>query len=429
MALNDEKKNDDFADAFKEDTPYTAKPTEDETFGLTPSSEEGTPAADAVAPGADAAETAGGAEGEPASVTIAVATGEGPDAGSESSANSAAAAEAKAATDEMNAVATDNRSPGPSTGEKEAAAAAGGGGDKAKVDTVAVVDTPAVDAIVADDAPAAGGLDDMSDVPAEDTQKFKSWQGRLKKIEADLKAKADAAAAGQPETNGPVSDGSNTESQTADALDQVAAEAPDAGLAEAAQEAATAVESGELTPEQAMAQLAEDFGEPFVKLIELIARTAAGKVADEKVGAVGKSVEDVIGHLTSQAERAHFKAIHAAHPDFIEVDKDPAFKEWVAANAKEQVVDTGDAESIIALLDEFKAGGAPAGGEAAPAAEAAPAGDAMATPAQDAVAAASEAADEGEVDAAEGVRSAGLRLPDEPTKSKDDDYEAAWKSF
>jgi len=120
---------------------------------------------------------------------------------------------------------------------------------------------------------AAETAHDAEDELEKERQRLRSWEGRLKKAEAELKAKADAAA-GKPESNGPVSDGSNTESQTTSALEDASAQAAGDGnaeLGEAAQQAADAVASGELTPEQAMRQLAEDFGEDFVRMIEVIA--------------------------------------------------------------------------------------------------------------------------------------------------------------
>lgn len=387
-----DKQNEDFESAFNEDTAPATEQTEDEAFGIKPDA----PAEDGGAP----------MTGEPAAVVIvaepapaAEAPGDEAAAAKEAAENETAAATAKAAADEANAKASVEAAT-PSTGSQEAAGDAGGGESAATEGEGSGVTEPAK-------AP-------MSE------QQLRSWEGRLRKAEADLKAKTDGDALGQPEGT----PGANTETTTADALDQVADQTPDASLATAATEVADQVAAGEITPEQAMAQLAEDFGEPFVKMIETIARAAAGKAADEKIGSVSKSVEDVISHIQNGAEKAHFEAIYAAHPDFMEVSEQPAFQEFVASKGPdaEAIVAGGSAKDINALLDEFK------GGQAAPEAEAIPAAAAPAEPASpgmNAVAAAADAVNEGEIDDMEGVRSAGLRLPEEP-KAGADDFEAAW---
>lgn len=252
--------------------------------------------------------------------------------------------------------------------------------------------------------------------PAKERQRLKSWEGRLRKIEADLAAKADKVAAGTPESNGPVDDGSNAESATAEALEQVAnsAEDDEPALATAADDMAEKVESGEMTPEQAMRQLAEDFGEPFVKMIEVIAAAAAGKTADSKFGQVRSDIDEVISHISNARERAHFEAIAEAHPDFDEIGQSEAFKAFAGTDPERQrIAASGSAKEINKLLTEFKAQSStpetPADAQA-PATAAAPA----ASP-----------EDEEAMDAAEGVRSSGgLSLPKEPTPAGD--YEAAW---
>lgn len=418
-----DKQNEDFESAFNEDTAPATEQTEDEAFGIKPDA----PAEDGGAP----------MTGEPAAVVIvaepapaAEAPGDEAAASKEAAENETAAATAKAATDEANAKASVEAAT-PSTGSQEAAGDAGGGESAATALTgeeeSATGESPSGDIAAAVTSEGEGsGVTEPAKAPMSE-QQLRSWEGRLRKAEADLKAKTDGDALGQPEGT----PGANTETTTADALDQVADQTPDASLATAATEVADQVAAGEITPEQAMAQLAEDFGEPFVKMIETIARAAAGKAADEKIGSVSKSVEDVISHIQNGAEKAHFEAIYAAHPDFMEVSEQPAFQEFVASKGPdaEAIVAGGSAKDINALLDEFKGGQAAPADEAQPAAsEAIPAAVAPAEPASpgmNALAAAADAVNEGEIDDMEGVRSAGLRLPEEP-KAGADDFEAAW---
>lgn len=394
MAPQDKTNTDDFENAFNEGAPEAVTQTEDEAFGITPSDDD---------TAAQPAEDAAPASGAPAAVTM-VDENEG------TSETDDAAAAARAANE------ANNEGAGNTAGGSESTATSEAGG--ASEDTPAATDATA--AAGEDDM----GLDDTSDVPPEDMQKFKSWQGRLKKIEADLKAKL--AAGGAPATPDAAAD------QASDAISEVASDASasgDTALASAATEVADQVDAGEITPEQAMKQLAEDFGEDFVRLIEIVARGTATKYADEKVGAVSKDVEGLIENLTNERERAHFEAIYDAHPDFVEVSKDPAFTEFVSASGKQDVADRGNAKQINALISEFKSskevdpGDTPNGEPVVEAAAPASTG----TPAQDAVVAAQDSVSDDEVDAAEGVRSTGggLRLPEKPTEDADD-YLAAW---
>jgi hypothetical protein len=363
-----------YAEAFAEDMQAGAEPTEDEAFGIEP---EQQPAQE------------GEAAAQPAP-TEAVATDE----------------VAAGATDDPTVVEGEAR---PETADDQAVRAEGDDAEDLATDrTVAVVFTP--------------------EEADKERQRLKSWEGRLKKLEEELKSQADTRAAGKPEAAAAA--GTNTESTTADAIAETAASADAAGkpeLAEAAQEVAEQVASGEITPEQAMRQLSEDFGEDFVKLIEAVARASAGKVAgqiaDERVGAVkgeigaikgelGKAVEDIVADIKDSKARAHFGQIAAAHPDFREIGKSAEFKAYIDGMPEAQkaeavrVAKNGSAQEIVKLLSDFKESGKDDGSP-----------DPTPDPVIDEQAA-----------AAEGVRSSGMKLPEQP-KPAADSYEDAWREF
>jgi hypothetical protein len=384
-------------------------------FGLMPGEETMDAASDGSVEGAESSD--GG--GAPAAVVIVEeeAGGGQESAGAEveEAANAAAADEAKAVTDAANAQAAADAG-SESTATQEAA----GEADGAKAAPGEQQNGGSATEVAGAQEAAAGGLDDLSDVPAEDMQKAKSWIGRLKKMEADLKARAGEGASAE---TAPV----------AEAVEQAAvdklADGDEAG-AEKLDQIAADVASGDMSLEQAKSAIAEDFGDNFVKMIEAIAKGAAGAATDEKIGSVKQDVEGVIGHLTDSAARQHFETIYEAHPDFMEIANSPAFQEFVSARGAQDVVDNGSAKDINKLLDAFAAskdidhGDTPNG---APVVDAVPAAETQ--PAQDAVAAAAptqDAVNEDDMDAAEGVRSAGLRLPEDPQPSESDDYLDAW---
>ena len=212
----------------------------------------------------------------------------------------------------------------------------------------------------------------------KERQRLKSWEGRLKALDAQLKAREQASDS----------------SMAADGA------APDVEAATAAMETQPI--------DEVMATLAEDFGDDFVRaltqVIESRAAEIAGKVADEKVSAVAGNVDQLVSSLTDDKARNHFETIADAHPDFMEVAQSSEFKQWMEslgdkAEQAKAIVSGGSARQVVKLLSDFKA--------------------ASAQPQDEPDAA---------MMAAQSVTGrSGMRLPAKPEVS--DDYEAAWKSF
>lgn len=262
---------------------------------------------------------------------------------------------------------------------------------------------------------AAEGEGDAAEVKApsvdmeKEVQRLKSWEGRLKAMEAKLKA----AGADTPEEQTEAV--SEAIEKASDATDSNADE-------EKVEQIAEQVEDGTITPEQAMKQLAEDFGDDFVKMIEAIAvakaKEAGGAAASEKFGELKGTVDEVIADIVDTKAKAHFEQIAAVHPDFQEIGASEQFKAYVEAlpeGAKDQAMQTianGSAKQINQLLTQFKS--------QVPAAK----NDELTEAAGESVV--DEATDDAALDAAEGVRSSGMKLPDEP---KSAGYEGAWDEF
>lgn len=158
-------------------------------------------------------------------------------------------------------------------------------------------------------------------------------------------------------------------------------------------------------PEKA---LAEDFGPEFVSLMTaLIKKVVSGSVTDS-INPLQSTIESIIEDLRAERNANHFKAIKAAHEDFMDVVEGDEFKAWVdslpdAEKADMQrVIDAGSAEEIISMLTKFK-GSKQAASESG-----------------------STGVSDDDIDAAEGVRSSGLRLP--PAQNQSEDYAAAWNA-
>lgn len=226
-------------------------------------------------------------------------------------------------------------------------------------------------------APEEGAAPPSDGVDIEkETQRLKSWEGRLRAQQAELDAKKgeEAPAAEAGETSG----------------EEMA-------------------EGEDPTVEQAIATLSADFGGDFVKLIQVIARGEAQSAAGETVGELGKSVQAIIDDITDGKKRAHFQAIFDAHPDFAEISESAPFLEWISQNASMQdIADHGSAAEINDMLTQYKAATAPA-------------------PAEGSGPNAGMPPDDTSLDDAEGVRSSGLRLPESPAEAKD--FKDAWDQF
>lgn len=251
----------------------------------------------------------------------------------------------------------------------------------------------------AEGAAMAGPEADPEPVDGKEEQRLKSWEGRLKKMEAQLLAAKPAPA-----------------DKLAEAIEAAGEQAQSAGkneLAEAAQEVSEQVEDGTLTAQDAMRRLSEDFGEDFVKMIEAVvsakAADAGKKAASDHVGQVDRQVKDIISHITDANERSHFERIANAVPDFNDIRQTPEFAQFIEAGGQQRqdIAGQGDASQVIGLLKAFKAQSA-----------AGQAGSDAARPKAKTVSQAS-------VDAATGVRSGGaMSLPAEPADSND--FEGAW---
>lgn len=279
----------------------------------------------------------------------------------------------------------------------------------------AVQDAGAKDSAVAaaDQEPVVAVEDEPAKQPADmdkEVQRLKSWEGRLKAMEAKLKA---AGADTQEEQTEAVAEAIE---KSADATDTPADE-------EKVEQIAEQVEDGQISVDQAMKQLADDFGDDFVRMIEAIAtakaREAGGQAAAEKVGELKGTVDEIIGDIVDSKAKAHFEKIADAHPDFNEIGESEEFKTFIESMPDEdkgaalETIANGSAKSIIKLLNDFKAANK-AGGDATP----------ELTEAAESIV---DEVSEEQMDAAEGVRSSGMKLPEAPQKS--DDYANAWNEF
>lgn len=240
----------------------------------------------------------------------------------------------------------------------------------------------------------------------KETQRLKSWEGRLKAMEAKLKAAGADSEEEQAEAIGEAIE------KAADATDTPAAE-------EQVEQIAEQVESGAISPEQAMKQLAEDFGDDFVKMIEAIAVAKAKEAGNAAAAELGKTVDEIINDITDTKTKNHFEQIADAHPDFQEIGASEEFKNFVESMPEDQkaaalqTIGNGSAKQINALLTQFKEA-APVGGAAEEQGELTEAqGESIV-----------DEASEDAMDAAEGVRSSGMKLPEQPSAASS--YEDAW---
>ena len=267
----------------------------------------------------------------------------------------------------------------------------------------------AAEEAVTEEAPAEQeSMSDDEPTDPKEIQRKKSWEGRLRKREEELAAlaaelEAKKAAPAAPAEPMIVDDATDSSREKA---------------VEAVEDAIEAVEDGEMTPEQAMKTLSEDFGPEFAKMLKVLMKA---EVSSE-VSKVAGDVDSLIEAIKDDKARSHFEAIADKHPDFHELGASDEMKAYLDGMSDEdrqaamQVVEGGSTRQVIKFLDKFKEW--QAANQPAPAAETEAEQPSMEDSAQQ---------DDAAMDAAEGVRSTGLRLPTQPGRS--DDYESAWNSF
>lgn len=229
--------------------------------------------------------------------------------------------------------------------------------------------------------PAGEAAVEAAPTPADAEQRLKSWEGRLKARQAELDAREAAmgdSSVNEEQASLPMGDegGEGGEGYESDAVEKAEASTP-----------------GQI--------LASDFGEDFVEQITALIQQICG----ECMGGVHGKVDQVIADLQNDRLQNHFSQIAASHADFMDVVESPEFAAWKAAQPDQdmlqKVIDGGSARQIIDMLTRFKQSRSTGGhdGDTGPGYD-----DAL--------------------DAAEGVRSSGVSLPQEPAAS--DDFAKAW---
>ena len=233
------------------------------------------------------------------------------------------------------------------------------------------------EAIAASDEPnpaEAGHTMTAEDIQRE-TQRLKSWEGRLKARDAAN------GMSGAPDMQ---------DSDPNEANESAAEEAGESPSQEAGEMEAEKLQG--MDPDQALEALRADFGDEFVSMLEMIIDAKVGKAST----GMKEDVDAIISDIVDTKTRNHFEKIAEKHPDFLDISESPGFKDWISNMPEEQkaeaerICDSGSAMEICALLSKYK----------------------------------SSAGQDSSMDAAEGVRSSGMRLPSQPGASGD--YEAAW---
>lgn len=245
----------------------------------------------------------------------------------------------------------------------------------------------------------------------EDVQRQKSWEGRLAKREAELKAREEAMAQPQALAAGgevePVEVGLGDEAEDApeadtsgDDIESIKKEAMD-----------LAGDPAKLS--QVLATMIADYGREFV----VGAVALAGPLIDAKAESYASDFNGNLDGLISEIQGAfssmHKQTIADAHEDFEALVDSPEFQAYRDALPEDQkakadaTVESGSAGAVIKLLQAFK--------DAQKAAEAPP----EQTP-----------DDVWAEDAATSVRSsAPLKLPTRAPASDEDEYKNAWNDM
>jgi len=238
----------------------------------------------------------------------------------------------------------------------------------------APVETPAEEAAEADES-----------AEQEMTQREKSWQGRLEKREAELKAREEALAA----------------NDTAQEADPKAPGNENLSMVEQIRQQASALMSGD-DFETRIQEAAEEYGPEFLTLAAALGAAMYDPMAKKTVEQIDGRFNDLTGAIQNEFRSAHIDRIAQDHPDFAELVDSDSFQEWLGAMPDEErtkaesLLKTGRARPIAKLLTRYK--------------------DAMSR------------SDDVDDDAAVGVRSsAPVKIPSRPAMNDEEEFSAALK--
>jgi hypothetical protein len=164
----------------------------------------------------------------------------------------------------------------------------------------------------------------------EEMQRRKSWEGRLRKREEELRAREQEILAMQQQR-------------------QDSQKAPEQ-------------EIDENDPE--WQQLVEDLGEDLALRVRKQAQSVTQKAMQSELDKVRQEMQQQLEPLTKQQQEVqaqqHVKRITEKHPDAFDLVQSGDIQAWVEEKpaylqpAYRQVIEQGDADSVVAMLDEFK---------------------------------------------------------------------------
>lgn len=266
--------------------------------------------------------------------------------------------------------------------------------DAAGAEFAAGFDNPPEEKVIGDDE--AFGLAD--EIPAGDSG---TGEPALTTSTEEPAPPADPA----PAAADPVAPGEG-EMPAEPAGEQPALDMPGEVPAEAEPEAPAEDKAGRFTA--AMERIAADFGPEFFDDFKVVIEHMVGQALANHQETAFNPLVQVVNEAIDQVEKAlqaqHFSAIARAHANFAEIVDSPEFGEWMAGLPEAEkadvgrITESGSAEEVISVLDAYKKSLEQSAG--------------------------ADEFDEA-IAGAEGVRSSGLTLPDEPPASED--YAEAWE--
>ncbi len=214
-------------------------------------------------------------------------------------------------------------------------------GDTASESTGMTADGAAETAQAAAASTAPTAADAGTPAPAQDEQRLKSWEGRLKARERelnDLQAQLDAKRAeesantnaGEKQTTGTDDSGTGTGSEDDEKFNK------------------------------AKAAIVDDFGPEFADNLETMLKGLLNKCGNHsgEVESLKQQIDEVIDGFRNQFQTIHRNSIKDVHEDFEEIVQSPEFQNWCENHPKkdriEQICQSGSSGQIIKMLTEFK---------------------------------------------------------------------------
>jgi len=181
--------------------------------------------------------------------------------------------------------------------------------------------------------------------PESEPEPEKNWEAEYEKIRAELE-KAEHRM-------------SSWEGRISKANERAKAAEDELAKLKASKEKEPSEDDTPTIDDEVLKEFQEEFPD-LVKPLTMLAKKYAEQIADERLGKVAPTIEEIQKRQQQSAVDLFFEPIYAAHPDWKDLFDSGQLQEWIATlpplqqRVFNEVVDNGSQPEIIEMFDAYK---------------------------------------------------------------------------